>query len=305
MPVSPPRSTARRLRPPVSRGPAGRPAARPRGTAVFVTAATAAALTVAGGPRAVAAESATSASGGTLTVSKAKDLDPGGETVTVTGTGFGRVRDNGYNGIYVSLCQSQGAGKLATPCVGGVDMEGASGSSLWIGDKVPSYGAGLAQPFNKGAGGFEYQLTLKAKDEFVDCTKVTCVVQVRADHTSSGDRKDDAVVQVTWASGAAASGGAATTTTTSGASAGTTGATGTDATPTAAAGQQTAAAGGTSGGSTSGGSTTAAAADSLPKTGGNERAVALAFGAAALVAAGLAVVLITFRRRNSPGASAA
>ncbi|MEU8139158.1 LPXTG cell wall anchor domain-containing protein, partial [Streptodolium elevatio] len=258
-------------------------------------------------PPAAAAESATSKSGGRLTVTKTQGLDPSGETVTVSGTGFGRVRAGGYNGIYVSLCQSQGPGKLATPCVGGVDMEGSSGSSLWIGDKVPPYGAGLAKPFNKGAGAFEYQLTLKAKDEFVDCTKVTCVVQVRADHTGSGDRADDAAVPVTWSTGP----GPGTGTTpppNSPSPTGPTAATGSaGGTASAATGQQAAGGsadgGGTTGGAaggTSGGTTGATAAEALPKTGGTERTIALAFGATALVAAGTAAVLAGVRRRNAP-----
>ncbi|WP_436775254.1 LPXTG cell wall anchor domain-containing protein [Yinghuangia sp. YIM S09857] len=281
-------------------------------------------------PPAAAAESATSKSGGRLTVSKTQALNPAGETVTVTGAGFGRVRAGGHNGIYVSLCQSQGPGKLATPCVGGVDMEGASGSSLWIGDKVPPYGAGLAKPFNKGAGAFEYRLTLKAKDEFVDCTKVSCVVQVRADHTSSGDRADDAVVPVTWSAGpgsstgdtstggttggtttgnSSAANGSTSSTTTNGSSTSANGSASSGSSATAATGQTTdggsasggSAAGGTdTDGGAAGGASGADAAEALPKTGGTERTIALAFGATALVTAGTAAVLAAFRRRNTP-----
>lgn len=305
MPLTPPRADARRAPVPAPRRDAGtprrthRPPHRTRSSSAAAAAVGAAALAVAAAaaPPAAAAESATSKSGGRLTVSKTQALDPAGEAVTVTGTGFGRVRAGGYNGIYVSLCQSQGAGKLATPCVGGADMEGASGSSLWIGDKVPPYGAGLAKPFNKGAGAFEYRLTLKAKDEFVDCAKVTCVVQVRADHTSSGDRADDAAVPVTWSAGPGPTTGTTpppdspspTAATTATGSSGSTGAT----TPAATGGS--AAGGGTAGG-TSGGT----AAEALPKTGGSERTVALAFGATALVTAGTAAVLAGFRRRNAP-----
>ncbi|MEU8139281.1 WxL domain-containing protein [Streptodolium elevatio] len=137
--------------------------------------------------------------GQTLTVSDTT-IDPDGQTVTVSGTGFNRTRPTGYDGIYVGLCVYQGPGQVASPCVGGVDMSGGSGSSLWVGDHVPAYGVGLAKPFNKGSGAFEYQLTLTAKDEFTDCTAtgVQCVVSTRADHTSSADRQDDVQIPVTF-----------------------------------------------------------------------------------------------------------
>ncbi|WP_436775249.1 WxL domain-containing protein [Yinghuangia sp. YIM S09857] len=140
--------------------------------------------------------------GQTLTVSDTS-LVADGQTVTVSGTGFTRTRPTGYDGIYVGLCVYQGPGQVASPCVGGVDMSGGSGSSLWIGDHVPAYGVGLAKPFNRGAGAFEYELTLKAKDEFTDCTAagVQCVVSTRADHTSSADRLDDVQIPVTFVDG--------------------------------------------------------------------------------------------------------
>ena len=47
---------------------------------------------------------------GSVVVSPAADLDPAGETITVSGSGF-----NEEQGIYVSVCVDNGPGQLPTP----------------------------------------------------------------------------------------------------------------------------------------------------------------------------------------------
>lgn len=176
------------------------PAARHRRRAWAVAAAgVAAALVLPTGTAHAEAATQPGPAGQTFTVSDTT-LNPDGQTVTVSGTGFTRARSTGYDGIYVGLCVYQGPGQVASPCVGGVDMSGGSGSSLWIGDHVPSYGVGLAKPFNQGPGAFEYTLDLAASDGTTDCTApgVQCVVATRADHTSSADRQDDVQIPVTF-----------------------------------------------------------------------------------------------------------
>ncbi len=124
-------------------------------------------------------------------------LDPAGETVTVTGSGY-----NTEKGIYVAFCVDNGAGKTPTPCVGGVDMSGESGASVWVSSSPPSYGEGLAKPYEGSGhkGSFSVQLKVRAKDANTDCTKseVTCAVITRNDHTRGGDQSQTVRIPVTF-----------------------------------------------------------------------------------------------------------
>ncbi|WBQ03989.1 hypothetical protein [Kribbella sp. CA-293567] len=148
-----------------------------------------------------AAHAASGPAGQQVTVSRSQGLDPAGTSVTVRGRGFDLNK-----GIYVTFCVNKGAGQMPSPCLGGVDMQGASGSSAWISSNPPSYGEGLAKPFTKvdGKGSFEVQLTLKAKDQFTNCldkktAPLGCVVGTRADHTRTADRSADVLIPVTFA----------------------------------------------------------------------------------------------------------
>ncbi|NED95737.1 LPXTG cell wall anchor domain-containing protein [Phytoactinopolyspora alkaliphila] len=156
-----------------------------------------------GGPVALAAPAAAVSGSGpegqSVTVSKRQGLADG-ETITVQGSGF----DLG-KGIYVVLCVDNGPGQAPSPCLGGVDMEGSGGSSAWISSNPPSYGEGLAQPFEEvgGKGSFNVQLTVAASDEFTDCLDASaaprgCVVGTRADHTRTADRSADVRIPVTF-----------------------------------------------------------------------------------------------------------
>lgn len=136
-----------------------------------------------------------------VTVSKSSGLDPAGETVTITGRGFDLSK-----GIYVVFCVNKGVGQMPSPCLGGVDQSGASGSSAWISSNPPSYGEGLAKPFTQegGKGSFSVQLKITSKDQFTDCLnkKVApngCVLGTRADHTRTADRSADVLSPVTFA----------------------------------------------------------------------------------------------------------
>ncbi|GLU50433.1 cell wall protein [Nocardiopsis ansamitocini] len=217
-----------------------------------------------------------------LTVSKTSGLNPEGESVTVTGSGYDTAK-----GIYVAFCDTANAGASSppSPCVGGVDMEGASGSSAWISSNPPPYGEGLATPYDgTGAdGGFTIQLTLRAKDEFTDCLAdgVQCAVISRNDHTRTSDRGQDVFVPVTF-TGQDGGGG------TGGGTGGGNDGAGANATPPAG--------GSSAGGSGAGGS--GAGGGTLAKTGLD--LLPFALGATALVGAGLAA-MIRFRR----GATAA
>ncbi|MET9970480.1 hypothetical protein ABZZ80_32360 [Streptomyces sp. NPDC006356] len=170
-------------------------------------------------PASAASGSATGPEGQKLTVSKSSGLAADGETVTVTGSGY-----NTAKGIYVAFCVDNGAGKTPTPCVGGVDMSGESGASAWISSNPPSYGEGLAKPYEGSGhkGSFSVRLKVRAKDANTDCTKsgVKCAVITRNDHTRGGDQSQTVRVPVTFGGGGAVAGddSEATPTATAGAS---------------------------------------------------------------------------------------
>ncbi len=256
----------------------GRRAGRRRwGTALGVLLAVGGSLGVA---ETATAATASGPEGQTITVSKVEGLDPAGETVTVHGEGFDLA-----TGIYVVVCVNTGAGQQPTPCLGGVDMEGSAGASAWISSNPPSYGEGLAQPFEEvdGKGSFDVQLTVAGSDEFTDCLDPAqapngCVVGTRADHTRTADRSADVVIPITFAAGAGGDAG--------GDGAGSGAAAGTD---TGAGDRETAGTGGPSPSSTTAGG----AGSDLAETGSPVGPVALA--ALALLGAGGALVIA--RRR--------
>lgn len=168
-------------------------------------------------PASAASGSATGPEGQRLTVSKSSGLAADGETVTVTGSGY-----NTAKGIYVAFCVDNGAGKTPTPCVGGVDMSGESGASAWISSNPPSYGEGLAKPYEGSGheGSFSVRLKVRAKDANTDCTRsgVTCAVITRNDHTRGGDQSQTVRVPVTFGGGGAVAGDGSGATPTAGAS---------------------------------------------------------------------------------------
>lgn len=178
------------------------------------------------GPAAAAEGSATGPEGQKLTVSKSSGLDPAGETVTVTGSGY-----NTEKGIYVAFCVDNGAGKTPTPCVGGVDMSGESGASVWVSSNPPSYGEGLAKPYEGSGhkGSFSVRVKVRAKDANTDCAKsgVTCAVITRNDHTRGGDQSQTVRIPVSFGSAGGTS-ASATPTAPASASASTTGGSGAD-----------------------------------------------------------------------------
>ncbi|MEU9338489.1 hypothetical protein AB0D49_35965 [Streptomyces sp. NPDC048290] len=252
--------------------------------------AVAAALTLAAVPPALAAGgSATGPEGQRLTVSKTSGLVEAGETVTVTGSGY-----NTEKGIYIALCVDNGPGKTPTPCVGGVDMSGESGASVWISSDPPSYGEGLAQPYEGSGhdGSFSARLKVRAKDANTDCTAsgVTCAVITRNDHTRGGDQTQTVRVPVTF--GGATDGGSAT---------------GGDqsADPTATAGTDTTGTTGTAtGGTTGGGGSDSGSSGGGPLAStGAGLALPLGIAAAGLVVAGGATWAVARRRRSVVRAS--
>ena len=87
----------------------------PSGRTTGVLAATAAAVLALAQPAAAAPG---------ITVSQSNGLDPAGDSITVSGSGFDVTK-----GIYVAVCVDNGPGQVPTPCLGGVDTSGSGGGS--------------------------------------------------------------------------------------------------------------------------------------------------------------------------------
>ncbi|MER5767961.1 endoglucanase [Streptomyces sp. NPDC001985] len=152
-------------------------------------------LTAAGPARAAGAGEATGPTGQKLSADATKDLDPTGHRVTVTGSGY----DPGQ-GVYLAVCVIGKAGEAPSPCLGGMDLSGASGSSIWISNNPPEYAKDLVRPFTvkDGKGGFTFDLTVKIKDSGADCTEKNCAIVTRSDHTDSSDRRQDVIIPITF-----------------------------------------------------------------------------------------------------------
>ena len=118
-------------------------------------------------------------------------IKPGG-VITITGNRF-----NKDVGIYVAFCKLPKKGELPTPCGGGVDLTGATLSSVWISSNPPSYGDSLVKKFGV-RGNFKLTLRVQPNIGDVDCRIDKCAITVRADHTRSSDRSFDLFIPITF-----------------------------------------------------------------------------------------------------------
>ncbi|MEZ5205472.1 MAG: hypothetical protein R2690_00485 [Acidimicrobiales bacterium] len=154
-------------------------------------------MVVAPGPVAAADPSVTVGTK-TLSADRTAPIDPAGDTITVRGTGYDPAK-----GIYVAICAIPAGGGVPTPCGGGEDRSGASGSSSWITNDPPSYASGLTAPYGPG-GSFQVQLRVSANlPGGLDCRQIACAVTTRNDHTRSSDRSQDVLLPLTFAAVAA------------------------------------------------------------------------------------------------------
>ncbi|WP_217185711.1 immunoglobulin I-set domain protein [Streptomyces sp. AC495_CC817] len=167
----------------------GRPAALLG--AVALVAATITAVTVSTAARAAdTPKTGLGANGQKLTVSASANLDPEGEKLRVTGSGYDTAK-----AVYVALCKDNGDGRIPSPCIGGADQTGTGSSSHWIVPEDDPYEGSLAVAWGEG-GTFDVEIDIEAEDNGVDCTEVVCSVVTRVDHRNSGDRSQDVRVPV-------------------------------------------------------------------------------------------------------------
>ncbi|MFV2173019.1 hypothetical protein ACFHW2_24960 [Actinomadura sp. LOL_016] len=123
-----------------------------------------------------------------LRVSATSGLDPAGQSVTVTGSGFDPDRNNGF-GVYVVFGPRR------------ADFHrnaNAFGSAVW----VHKGGSGGAQAKMTASGGFSVTLTVKARytdgdGRSVDCAGTRCYVMAMAAH-GVADRSQDAFVPISF-----------------------------------------------------------------------------------------------------------
>ena len=128
-----------------------------------------------------------------LSVSQTTNLNPGGTSVTVRGTGFDVSK-----GVYVIVCSQAAPGPQAT-CIGGVNIDGSSSSSVWVSSNPPNYAVGLTTPFQPD-GSFIVELVIVGKSGALDCTAIKCGVVTRSDHLRYTDRTQDVFVPISFSS---------------------------------------------------------------------------------------------------------
>ena len=126
-----------------------------------------------------------------LSVSQTNSLNPNGTSVTVRGTGYDVKK-----GVYVIVCTQAAPGPQAT-CIGGVNIDGSSSSSVWVSSNPPNYAVGLTTPFLPD-GSFTIELVVVAKSGALDCTVLKCGVVTRSDHLRYTDRTQDVFVPISF-----------------------------------------------------------------------------------------------------------
>ena len=126
-----------------------------------------------------------------LLVSQTTNLNPNGTSVTVRGSGYDIAK-----GVYVIVCTQAAPGAQST-CVGGVNIDGSSPSSVWVSSNPPSYAIGLTTDFQPDVS-FNIVLQVVAKSGELDCTLVKCGVVTRSDHLRYTDRTQDVFVPITF-----------------------------------------------------------------------------------------------------------
>ncbi len=132
-----------------------------------------------------------------LTASKARDLRPETQSITVDGSGY-----NTDKGIYVAFCVIPPVPTQAPgPCGGGQDRTGQNGGAAWVSSNPPVYAAALTTRYGSN-GSFKVQINVQAQlNETTDCRVVRCAVTSRNDHTRSSDRSQDILVPIYFQGG--------------------------------------------------------------------------------------------------------
>jgi hypothetical protein len=136
------------------------------------------------------------AAAGTLVLSTSTGVDPAGETITVTGSGFDSTR-----GVYGMFCK-RAAGALGTAGgrAGGADC---ASTQFWITNPGPGVPPTGTTPWT-GSGTFQLSFPVSATFGTVDCraSGVVCGIQIRNDHNDPGVYDQDSFAPIAFAADA-------------------------------------------------------------------------------------------------------
>ena len=129
--------------------------------------------------------------GPTLTAATVAGLNPAGQLVDVSGTGY--ATGDG-RGIYVAFCAVPPPGQAPSPCGGAPGQAG--GGAAWVaGDQ---YGVDNGATPLGPDGSFSVQVFATPRIGDLDCQKVQCAIVTRADHRRISDRSQDVIVPVSF-----------------------------------------------------------------------------------------------------------
>lgn len=155
----------------------------PTGRPTVIRRALAAALLVAGlVPALIASSASPAAAAGSVTLSKSTGLNPAGETITVSGSGFD---SSGTRGIYLLFCKQTPSRPSGGEC---------SGAQNWISHP------GTPAPVKwSGNGTFTATIDVVGAWEGVNCYQVVCGVVTRNDHSDGHLFDQDSFTPVSFA----------------------------------------------------------------------------------------------------------
>ncbi|HWJ61282.1 MAG TPA: neocarzinostatin apoprotein domain-containing protein [Acidimicrobiales bacterium] len=130
-----------------------------------------------------------------VALSKATDVAPTGETITVDGTGFDSAR-----GIYAQFCKQVGTSGTSAGRASGPDC---APTQFWItgpGAGVPAQGTTAWT----GTGTFQISFPVASTFKEIDCraTGVVCGIQTRNDHREPGVYDQDSFTPIAFAADA-------------------------------------------------------------------------------------------------------
>ncbi|WP_083933714.1 HtaA domain-containing protein [Kribbella catacumbae] len=148
------------------------------------------------------------ADGKQLKVVSGKLLLANGAKVNVRASGLHNSKANttaAPSGFYVLTAVDNGPGKQASPAIGGADMTGSSGESQWITNFPYAGSEHLVVPIGADLVA-KASVKVSSADEHTDCTKAPngCVLYLRTDHRSTGNRQFDVRVPLQFVASAEA-----------------------------------------------------------------------------------------------------
>ncbi|MGC4944509.1 HtaA domain-containing protein [Kribbella sp. DT2] len=144
-------------------------------------------------------------SGAGVKVAEGKLVVADGAKVLARVTGLTNSKANtaaAPSGFYLLTAVDNGSGQQASPAIGGADMTGASGTSQWITNFPYAGSEELVVPIGADKVA-RTSVEVKSSDEHTKCAEAPngCVLYLRADHRSTGNRAFDVRIPLQFESG--------------------------------------------------------------------------------------------------------